>query len=107
MIRRPPRSTLFPYTTLFRSYDTSRFVEVAIGKVIQTLVEAVALVFLVMWLFLQNLRYTLIPTIVVPVCLAGTLGVMYALGFSVNMMTMFGMVLAIGKIGRASCRERV
>ena len=77
-------------------YDTSRFVEVAIGKVIQTLVEAVALVFLVMWLFLQNLRYTLIPTIVVPVCLAGTLGVMYALGFSVNMMTMFGMVLAIG-----------
>src|SRR3989441_56659 len=96
MIRRPPRSTLFPYTTLFRSYDTSRFVEVAIGKVIQTLVEAVALVFLVMWLFLQNLRYTLIPTIVVPVCLAGTLGVMYALGFSVNMMTMFGMVLAIG-----------
>jgi multidrug efflux pump len=77
-------------------YDTSRFVEVAIGKVIQTLVEAVVLVFLVMWLFLQNLRYTLIPTIVVPVCLAGTLAVMYALGFSVNMMTMFGMVLAIG-----------
>ena len=70
--------------------------EVAIGKVIQTLVEAVVLVFLVMWLFLQNLRYTLIPTIVVPVCLAGTLAVMYALGFSVNMMTMFGMVLAIG-----------
>ncbi|MDR2334629.1 MAG: multidrug efflux RND transporter permease subunit [Burkholderiaceae bacterium] len=77
-------------------YDTSRFVEVAIGKVIQTLFEAVVLVFLVIWLFLQNLRYTLIPTIVVPVCLAGTLAVMYALGFSVNMMTMFGMVLAIG-----------
>ena len=77
-------------------YDTSRFVEVAIGKVVQTLAEAVVLVFLVMWLFLQNLRYTLIPTIVVPVCLAGTLAVMYALGFSVNMMTMFGMVLAIG-----------
>ncbi|MDR2324136.1 MAG: multidrug efflux RND transporter permease subunit [Acidovorax sp.] len=77
-------------------YDTSRFVQVAIGKVIQTLIEAVVLVFLVMWLFLQNLRYTLIPTIVVPVCLAGTLAVMYGLGFSVNMMTMFGMVLAIG-----------
>lgn len=77
-------------------YDTSRFVDVAISKVIQTLLEAVVLVFLVIWLFLQNLRYTLIPTIVVPVCLAGTLAVMYALGFSVNMMTMFGMVLAIG-----------
>ncbi|WP_248766236.1 efflux RND transporter permease subunit [Pseudomonas protegens] len=77
-------------------YDTSRFVEVAIEKVIYTLVEAMVLVFLVMFLFLQNVRYTLIPTIVVPVCLAGTLAVMYLLGFSVNMMTMFGMVLAIG-----------
>ncbi len=77
-------------------YDTSRFVDVAIDKVIHTLIEAVVLVFLVMFLFLQNFRYTLIPTIVVPVCLAGTLAVMYALGFSVNMMTMFGMVLAIG-----------
>ncbi|ATE61799.1 efflux RND transporter permease subunit [Thauera sinica] len=77
-------------------YDTSRFVDVAIKKVIQTLAEAVLLVFLVMFLFLQNFRYTLIPSIVVPVCLAGTLAVMYALGFSVNMMTMFGMVLAIG-----------
>ncbi|WP_341643778.1 efflux RND transporter permease subunit [Thauera sp. SDU_THAU2] len=77
-------------------YDTSRFVDVAIDKVIQTLVEAMVLVFLVMFLFLQNFRYTLIPTIVVPVCLLGTLAVMYALGFSVNMMTMFGMVLAIG-----------
>lgn len=77
-------------------YDTSRFVDVAITKVIHTLLEAVVLVFLVMYLFLQNLRYTLIPTIVVPVCLAGTLAVMLALGFSVNMMTMFGMVLAIG-----------
>ncbi len=61
-----------------------------------TLVEAVVLVFLVMWLFLQNIRYTLIPTVVVPVCLLGTLAVMLPLGFSVNMMTMFGMVLAIG-----------
>lgn len=77
-------------------YDTSRFVDAAIKKVLHTLGEAVVLVFLVMFLFLQNFRYTLIPTIVVPVCLAGTLAVMYALGFSVNMMTMFGMVLAIG-----------
>lgn len=78
------------------SYDTSLFVDVAISRVIQTLVEAGILVFLVMLLFLQNLRYTLIPTLVVPVCLLGTLALMYVLGFSVNMMTMFGMVLAIG-----------
>jgi len=77
-------------------YDTSLFVNVAIEKVIHTLIEAVVLVFLVMLLFLQNIRYTLIPTIVVPVCLLGTLGVMYTVGFSVNMITMFGMVLAIG-----------
>ncbi|ENO89821.1 multidrug efflux RND transporter permease subunit [Thauera linaloolentis] len=77
-------------------YDTSRFVDIAIQKVLYTLAEAMVLVFLVMLLFLQNLRYTLIPSIVVPVCLAGTLAVMYVLGFSVNMMTMFGMVLAIG-----------
>ncbi|UBT80469.1 multidrug efflux RND transporter permease subunit [Pseudomonas amygdali] len=76
--------------------DRSIFTDAAIAKVITTLGEAMVLVFLVMLLFLQNLRYTLIPTIVVPVCLAGTLAVMYALGFSVNMMTMFGMVLAIG-----------
>ncbi|WP_248920370.1 efflux RND transporter permease subunit [Pseudomonas entomophila] len=77
-------------------YDTSRFVDVAIEKVIHTLIEAMVLVFLVMFLFLQNVRYTLIPSIVVPVCLLGTLMVMKLLGFSVNMMTMFGMVLAIG-----------
>lgn len=77
-------------------YDTSRFVDVAIEKVLHTLVEAVVLVFLVMLLFLQNIRYTLIPTIVVPVSLLGTLALMLPLGFSVNMMTMFGMVLAIG-----------
>ena len=77
-------------------YDTSRFVDVAIEKVIHTLAEAMVLVFLVMFLFLQNIRYTLIPSIVVPVCLLGTLTIMYLLGFSVNMMTMFGMVLAIG-----------
>ncbi|MDD0976381.1 efflux RND transporter permease subunit [Pseudomonas fontis] len=90
-------STYFPENIEYSvPYDTSRFVEVAIEKVIYTLVEAMVLVFLVMFLFLQNVRYTLIPSIVVPVCLAGTLGVMYLLGFSVNMMTMFGMVLAIG-----------
>ncbi len=77
-------------------YDTSRFVGVAIEKVIHTLLEAMVLVFLVMFLFLQNVRYTLIPAIVVPVCLLGTFTAMYLLGFSVNMMTMFGMVLAIG-----------
>ncbi|QUX90226.1 multidrug efflux RND transporter permease subunit [Marinomonas sp. A3A] len=77
-------------------YDTSKFVSAAIEKVISTLVEAIILVFLVMLLFLQNLRYTLIPTIVVPVCILGTFAVMSLMGFSVNMMTMFGMVLAIG-----------
>lgn len=70
-------------------YDTSRFVDVAIEQVIHTLLEAMVLVFLVMFLFLQNVRYTLIPAIVVPVCLLGTLTMMYLLGFSVNMMTMF------------------
>lgn len=77
-------------------YDTSKFVSAAIEKVIHTLVEAIILVFLVMLLFLQNFRYTLIPTIVVPVCILGTFAVMSLMGFSVNMMTMFGMVLAIG-----------
>ena len=77
-------------------FDTSKFVGVAIKKVLKTLMEAVGLVFLVMLLFLQNFRYTLIPTIVVPVCLLGTCAMMSVMGFSVNMMTMFGMVLAIG-----------
>ena len=77
-------------------YDTSLFVNVAIEKVVHTLFEAMALVFLVMFLFLQNARYTLIPGIVVPVCLLGTFAVMLGLGFSINMMSMFGMVLAIG-----------
>ncbi|MDF2397401.1 multidrug efflux RND transporter permease subunit [Pseudomonas sp. 3MA1] len=77
-------------------YDTSPFVKVSITKVIYTLVEAMALVFLVMFLFLQNIRYTLIPTLVVPVALMGTFATMLALGFSINVLTMFGMVLAIG-----------
>ena len=90
-------SATFPVDMIMSTpYDTSKFVSVAIEKVIHTLLEAVVLVFLVILVFLQNLRYTLIPTIVVPVCLLGTFAVMSALGFSVNMMTMFAMVLAIG-----------
>ncbi|QIB08186.1 multidrug efflux RND transporter permease subunit [Pseudomonas fluorescens] len=89
-------STLPANMVLSVPYDTSYFVEVAIKQVIYTLAEAMVLVFLVMLLFLQNLRYTLIPAVVVPVCLLGTVAVMAALGFSINMMTLFGMVLAIG-----------
>ncbi|MDF0731776.1 efflux RND transporter permease subunit [Pseudomonas entomophila] len=77
-------------------YDTSPFVKVSIQQVISTLFEAMLLVFAVMFLFLQNIRYTLIPTLVVPVALMGTFAVMLALGFSVNVLTLFGMVLAIG-----------
>ncbi|MFN3886782.1 MAG: efflux RND transporter permease subunit [Aquabacterium sp.] len=77
-------------------YDTSGFVQLSISQVVETLIEAVVLVFIVMYLFLQNIRYTLIPTLVVPVALLGTFGVMLALGFSINVLTMFGMVLAIG-----------
>jgi multidrug efflux pump len=77
-------------------YDTSRFVQISIEEVVRTLVEAVLLVFVVMYIFLQNIRYTLIPTMVVPIALLGTFGVMLALGFSINVLTMFGLVLAIG-----------
>ena len=77
-------------------YDTTPFVQVSIKGVIKTLIEAIVLVFVVMYLFLQNFRATLIPTIAVPVVLLGTFGVLAALGFSVNMLTMFAMVLAIG-----------
>ncbi|WP_288377426.1 efflux RND transporter permease subunit, partial [uncultured Pseudomonas sp.] len=77
-------------------YDTSPFVKVSIQQVISTLFEAMLLVFAVMFVFLQNIRYTLIPTLVVPVALMGTFAVMLALGFSVNVLTLFGMVLAIG-----------
>ncbi|MCX8996077.1 multidrug efflux RND transporter permease subunit [Rhizobiaceae bacterium BDR2-2] len=77
-------------------YDTSPFVQASIEKVLHTLLEAVALVFIVMFLFLQNFRYTVIPTIVVPIALLGTLAVMLAAGFSINVLTMFAMVLAIG-----------
>ena len=77
-------------------YDTTPFVRISIKSVVTTLIEAVALVFLVMFLFLQNLRATLIPTIAIPVVLLGTFGVMAAFGFSINTLTMFGVVLAIG-----------
>ena len=77
-------------------YDSSRFVSISIEQVAITLVEAVVLVFLVMFLFLQNWRYTIIPTIVVPIALLGTFATLLALGFSINVLTMFGMVLVIG-----------
>ncbi len=77
-------------------YDTTPFVRISIMNVVQTLAEAILLVFLVMYLFLQNLRATLIPTIAVPVVLLGTFGVMAAFGYSINTLTMFGLVLAIG-----------
>jgi len=77
-------------------YDTTPFVKVSIEEVVKTLVEAIVLVFLVMYLFLQNFRATLIPTIAVPVVLLGTFGVLAAAGFSINTLTMFGVVLAIG-----------
>jgi multidrug efflux pump len=77
-------------------YDTTPFVRISIEEVLKTLAEAIALVFVVMYLFLQNLRATLIPTIAVPVVLLGTFAVLAACGFSINTLTMFGTVLAIG-----------
>ncbi len=77
-------------------YDTSPFVSASIEKVLHTLIEAVVLVFVVMFVFLQNFRYTVIPTLVVPVALLGTCAIMFATGFSINVLTMFAMVLAIG-----------
>ena len=77
-------------------YDTTPFVKISINEVVKTLIEAIILVFLVMYLFLQNFRATLIPTIAVPVVLLGTFAILAAFGFSINTLTMFGMVLAIG-----------
>ncbi|WP_392431977.1 efflux RND transporter permease AcrB [Yersinia sp. HM-2024] len=77
-------------------YDTTPFVKISINEVVKTLVEAIILVFLVMYLFLQNFRATLIPTIAVPVVLLGTFAILSAFGYSINTLTMFGMVLAIG-----------
>ena len=77
-------------------YDTSKFVKISIEKVVHTLLEAIALVFIVMLIFLQNIRYTLIPTIVVPIALLGTFAVMNSIGLSINILSMFAMVLVIG-----------
>lgn len=77
-------------------YDSTPFVELSIESVVHTLIEAIGLVFLVMFLFLQNWRATLIPSIAVPVVLLGTFGVLAAFGFTINTLTMFAMVLAIG-----------
>jgi len=77
-------------------YDTSKFVKISIEKVIHTLLEAIVLVFIVMLIFLQNIRYTLIPTIVVPIALLGAFAVMYSVGLTINILSMFAMVLVIG-----------
>lgn len=77
-------------------YDTTPFVKVSIGEVVKTLMEAVVLVFIIMFLFLQNIRATLIPTIAVPVVLLGTMGSLSAAGFSINTLTMFALVIVIG-----------
>ncbi len=88
--------SLPPGVKVVYPYDTTPFVELSIGNVVQTLIEAVILVFVVMFLFLQNFRATLIPTIAVPVVLLGTFAVLAAFGFTINVLTMFAMVLAIG-----------
>jgi len=85
----PGMSVVYPY-------DTTPFVRLSIEDVVHTLFEAIILVFLVMYLFLQNLRATLVPTMAVPVVLLGTFGILAAFGYSINTLTMFGMVLAIG-----------
>ncbi|GAB3309227.1 multidrug efflux RND transporter permease subunit [Luteimonas notoginsengisoli] len=82
--------------TWFSPYDSSTFVRISIEEVVKTLFEAVVLVFLVMLIFLQNLRATIIPTLVIPVALMGTFLGMYLIGFTINQLSLFGMVLAIG-----------
>ncbi|MBN66888.1 MAG: hydrophobe/amphiphile efflux-1 family RND transporter [Rickettsiales bacterium] len=90
------RAFLPPAVKVVYPYDTTPFVELSIHEVVKTLIEAVILVFVVMYLFLQNFRATLIPSIAVPIVLLGTFGVLAAFGFSINVLTMFAMVLAIG-----------
>jgi multidrug efflux pump len=90
-------SDFFPQSLeIVYPYDTTPFVKISIEEVVKTLIEAIVLVFCVMYLFLQNFRATLIPTIAVPVVLLGTFGVMAMFGYSINTLTMFGLVLAIG-----------
>jgi len=89
----------FPAGVIYEvPYDSSKFVKISISQVVETLVEAVFLVFVVMLIFLQDWRFTLIPTLVVPVALLGTFGVMLSLGYSINVLTLFGMVLVIGML---------
>jgi multidrug efflux pump len=90
------RSTLPPNVEIVYPYDTTPFVKLSIEDVVKTLFEAIVLVFIVMFVFLQNIRATLIPTLAVPVVLLGTFGVLAMFGYSINTLTMFGMVLAIG-----------
>ncbi|MEQ9849503.1 efflux RND transporter permease subunit [Pectobacterium brasiliense] len=89
-------SSLPPGVKVVFPYDTSPVVSASIHEVLKTLLEAIVLVFIVMLLFLQNLRATIITTLVVPVVLLGTFGILYSFGYSINILTMFGMVLAIG-----------
>lgn len=90
-------SHYFPHGLEYKvAYETASFVKASIIDVVKTLLEAIVLVFVVMYLFLQNFRATLIPTIAVPVVLLGTFGVLYTFGYSINTLTMFAMVLAIG-----------
>ena len=90
-------SKYFPHGLVVKyPYDTTPFVRLSIEEVVKTLLEGIVLVFLVMYLFLQNLRATLIPTIAVPVVLLGTFAIMGLVGFSINTLSMFGLVLAIG-----------
>ena len=90
-------SQYFPHGLEYKvAYETTSFVKASITDVVKTLLEAILLVFLVMYLFLQNFRATLIPTVAVPVVLMGTFAVLYACGYSINTLTMFAMVLAIG-----------
>ncbi|MBB3965335.1 efflux RND transporter permease subunit [Rhizobium metallidurans] len=77
-------------------YDTTKFIQVSIDEVLRTFIEAIALVVIVVFLFLQNWRATLIPVIAVPISIVGTFAGMYILGFSINLLTLFGLVLAIG-----------
>ncbi len=79
-------------------YDTTPFVRVSIREVAKTLIEAIILVFLVMWLFMGNIRSTLVPTVAVPIVVLGTFGALALFGFSINMLTMFAMVLSIGML---------
>ena len=85
-----------PHMKVIYPYETTPFVKAAMKEVVKTLIEAIILVIVVMFLFLQNWRATLIPTVAVPVVLLGTFAILKATGFTLNMLTMFGLVLAIG-----------